>query len=267
MPHRMPLAWTLILTLLVTGSALAEYRERAAEFRERVRQSLQERVARPQTLPHPLTAYAGSYVNPTYGQMEWRVVDGRLEATMGIMQSAATGSRRPDTGVEPGAADDDGAIARCRLNQKQHHEEEGRVRAAAHIWLDSTNGCRVPDGGELSVDENVTVAARRRQVAQSAADRPDNGDQRVLDDGHPLEETVLGEAIQIDPLCHGDPLQRFADTREVDAHVEQSEAQLPEDGILDLGRQGLEMLSVIGGDDDRRLNPHLIGRALCLSHQ
>jgi len=70
--------------------ALAEYRERAVTFRQRVGESLAERAARPQTLPHPLGSYEGLYENSDYGRMEWRSVDGRLEATIGIMQSAAT---------------------------------------------------------------------------------------------------------------------------------------------------------------------------------
>ncbi len=70
--------------------ALAEYRERAVAFRQRVGQTLAERAARPQTLPHPLSSYEGSYENSDYGRMEWRIVDGQLEAAIGIMQSAAT---------------------------------------------------------------------------------------------------------------------------------------------------------------------------------
>jgi hypothetical protein len=49
-------------------------------------------------------------------------------------------------------------------------------------------------------------------------------------------------------------------------HVEQSEPQLPENGILDLGRQSLEVFPVIGGHDNRCLNPHLIGRAFRLPY-
>jgi CubicO group peptidase (beta-lactamase class C family) len=56
--------------------------------RERVRADRERRASRPQDLPHPLESYAGEFHNEELGTMEFRVVDGHLEATMGHMQSA-----------------------------------------------------------------------------------------------------------------------------------------------------------------------------------
>jgi len=44
------------------------------------------RRARPQTTPLPLQAYAGTYVSPILGRMEWTLVDGTLRARMGIAE-------------------------------------------------------------------------------------------------------------------------------------------------------------------------------------
>lgn len=63
-------------------------RARAEEGRQRIGADRARRAARPQTLPHPLEAYAGAYENDELGRMEWRVVDGELEVSMGLLESA-----------------------------------------------------------------------------------------------------------------------------------------------------------------------------------
>ncbi len=60
----------------------------SVQIRERIAADAKRRAARPQTLPHPLEAYAGLYENADYGQIEFSVVEGdRLEATMGRLRS------------------------------------------------------------------------------------------------------------------------------------------------------------------------------------
>lgn len=59
-----------------------------AQVKERVRADFARRAARPQTLPFPLEAYAGRYVNPAWGTVVLSVVNGKLEATMGAAWSA-----------------------------------------------------------------------------------------------------------------------------------------------------------------------------------
>jgi CubicO group peptidase (beta-lactamase class C family) len=63
-------------------------RARAEEGRRRIAADRARRAARPQTLPHPLEAYAGAYENDELGRMEWRVVNGELEVSMGLLESA-----------------------------------------------------------------------------------------------------------------------------------------------------------------------------------
>ena len=70
------------------ATELAELKRNAAQRRERIAADRARRAARPQTLPHPLTAYAGVYENPEYGRVEFRLVGDKLEATMGRLWSA-----------------------------------------------------------------------------------------------------------------------------------------------------------------------------------
>jgi len=67
---------------------LAEFREQAAQLKKRIGEDRARRAARSQVLPHPLTVYVGIYENAELGRMEWRVVDGKLEVTMGLLSSA-----------------------------------------------------------------------------------------------------------------------------------------------------------------------------------
>ncbi len=68
---------------------LAETREKVATIRQRVREDRARRASRPQELPHPREAYAGTYENSDFGRMTWRVIEGKLQATIGLLQSAA----------------------------------------------------------------------------------------------------------------------------------------------------------------------------------
>lgn len=67
---------------------LVELSDGAAEMREQVAADRSRRAARPQTLSHPLYAYAGVYENPAIGSVEFKVVGDALEATMGPLWSA-----------------------------------------------------------------------------------------------------------------------------------------------------------------------------------
>jgi CubicO group peptidase (beta-lactamase class C family) len=68
--------------------SLARIRTEAEGFRERVAADRARRAARPQTLPFPLEAYAGSYENELYGRVVFSVVSGKLEARAGQAWSA-----------------------------------------------------------------------------------------------------------------------------------------------------------------------------------
>ena len=68
---------------------LVDNRKQAATIRQRVAEDRARRAARPQKLPHPSEAYAGTYENSELGRMTWRVTDGKLEATIGLLQSVA----------------------------------------------------------------------------------------------------------------------------------------------------------------------------------
>lgn len=68
-------------SLAAIGRQLARAREGMAAERAR-------RAARPQTLPYPLAAYAGTYEDPVFGRFELRLVDGKLEARAGAAWSA-----------------------------------------------------------------------------------------------------------------------------------------------------------------------------------
>ncbi|HJU69716.1 MAG TPA: serine hydrolase [Gemmatimonadaceae bacterium] len=71
-----------------TADSLARIRAEAEGFRERVAADRARRAARPQTLPFPLEAYAGTYENDLYGRLVFSVVNGKLEARAGAAWSA-----------------------------------------------------------------------------------------------------------------------------------------------------------------------------------
>ena len=54
-----------------------------------ISQDAARRAARPQTLPLPLSAYAGSYENPHYGTFVWSIRGDRLEARAGVLRAVA----------------------------------------------------------------------------------------------------------------------------------------------------------------------------------
>lgn len=49
----------------------------------------ERRAARQTELPRPLAAYTGVFDNPELGRMKWRLVDGRLRATIGLVHADA----------------------------------------------------------------------------------------------------------------------------------------------------------------------------------
>jgi hypothetical protein len=56
---------------------------------ERVGQARADRAKRLAPLPRELSSYAGTYRNQSFGTMDWRVVAGGLEVTMGVAHSRA----------------------------------------------------------------------------------------------------------------------------------------------------------------------------------
>ena len=72
----------------LVSDSLRSARRQAAQFRERIAADRSTRASRPQTLPLPLSAYAGVYDNPAWGRIELSVVNGRLEARAGTAWSA-----------------------------------------------------------------------------------------------------------------------------------------------------------------------------------
>jgi CubicO group peptidase (beta-lactamase class C family) len=66
---------------------LNEYAGAARQRRQRVAADRARRAARPQSLPRPLSAYAGDFENSSYGRLTLAVVGDRLEATMGPLWS------------------------------------------------------------------------------------------------------------------------------------------------------------------------------------
>ena len=69
-------------------SELGSLAKRIEKLRDAIAGDRAKRAARPQSLPHPLAAYAGTYVNPDWGTLTLRVVGRRLEARMGVARSA-----------------------------------------------------------------------------------------------------------------------------------------------------------------------------------
>ena len=72
----------------ISPDSLARIRTEAEGFRERIAADRARRAARPQTLPLPLEAYAGTYENELYGRLVFSVVNGKLEARAGQAWSA-----------------------------------------------------------------------------------------------------------------------------------------------------------------------------------
>ena len=66
-----------------TADSLERLRAEAGRVRERIAADRSRRAARPQTLPFPLDAYAGTYENEQYGRLVFTIVDGKLEARAG----------------------------------------------------------------------------------------------------------------------------------------------------------------------------------------
>ncbi len=68
---------------------LAGRQKNVGEDLEGIREDRARRAARPQDLPHPLEAYAGTYRNEDFGTMVWTVRNGKLHATWGVAESDA----------------------------------------------------------------------------------------------------------------------------------------------------------------------------------
>lgn len=68
---------------------LVELPKLAKQRREAQVKHMAERAARQQPLPHPLESYAGIYEHPELGRMEWRLVNGKLESSIGLLRSQA----------------------------------------------------------------------------------------------------------------------------------------------------------------------------------
>lgn len=80
--------------------------------RGRIAQNRAERRARPQQLPHPLEAYAGTYENPSYGRMIWTVENGRLSARFGALASVAETYRAAENALRVELIPGSGSTAR-----------------------------------------------------------------------------------------------------------------------------------------------------------
>lgn len=71
------------------GQMLIDLRNQVARMKEFLAGDKARRAARSQVLPHSLDAYAGKYINDELGQMEWCIVNGTLEASIGLLHSVA----------------------------------------------------------------------------------------------------------------------------------------------------------------------------------
>jgi CubicO group peptidase (beta-lactamase class C family) len=92
-PRFVPLVAQQIYRTLTTGEMISDdslraIRSQLEQTRSNIAADLARRAARPQSLPHPLGAYAGAYENPAFGRLELRVMNGKLEARMGAAWSA-----------------------------------------------------------------------------------------------------------------------------------------------------------------------------------
>jgi hypothetical protein len=63
-------------------------RAQVASAREGIAADRARRASRPQDLPRPLESYTGVFENDDMGRLELALVEGRLEATMGLAWSA-----------------------------------------------------------------------------------------------------------------------------------------------------------------------------------
>jgi CubicO group peptidase (beta-lactamase class C family) len=66
---------------------LATLPKSVKDARQKTAEDLARRKARPQTLTHPLEAYAGVYESEEGGRMVWQVSNSRLSVTLGVLQS------------------------------------------------------------------------------------------------------------------------------------------------------------------------------------
>jgi hypothetical protein len=71
----------------ISADSMALVRQQIDRARANVLADLNRRAPRPQNLPFPLEAYAGTYDNPVIGRLELSLVNGKLEARMGAAWS------------------------------------------------------------------------------------------------------------------------------------------------------------------------------------
>lgn len=100
-----------------------------ARVRGQIGENRAQRRARPQDLPHPLSAYAGTYENPSFGRMVWTVENGRLVARIGALSSVAEAFRAADNILRVELIPASGNTIRFAF--------EGD-RAASLVWQDVT---------------------------------------------------------------------------------------------------------------------------------
>jgi CubicO group peptidase (beta-lactamase class C family) len=88
---------------------LAQFETQLQKGREGIAADRARRAARPQTLPLPMEAYAGTYENAQIGTMRWTVRDGRLWADLGLLKSIAEvfegTNHKLRVEMEPGSGD------------------------------------------------------------------------------------------------------------------------------------------------------------------
>jgi CubicO group peptidase (beta-lactamase class C family) len=80
--------YRILLGGAVTSESMASLTNILNNGRQGLTNDRQRRAARPQTLPHPLSAYAGTFVNQQYGRLVVTEVNGKLEAKLGAAWSA-----------------------------------------------------------------------------------------------------------------------------------------------------------------------------------
>jgi CubicO group peptidase (beta-lactamase class C family) len=70
-------------------AAVARAQAMAAGGRQQLAAELEKRAQRPQILPLPFEAYAGTYTNDAWGAMIWSLAEGRLCVAIGVARSCA----------------------------------------------------------------------------------------------------------------------------------------------------------------------------------
>ena len=70
-----------------SSNQLSAAQRRSKQVRMRIAADRARRAARPQTLPRPLEDYTGVFESSLLGQVEFKLVDSKLEATMGPLWS------------------------------------------------------------------------------------------------------------------------------------------------------------------------------------